>query len=90
MAVLMLFSHEVKDYETWKATYDANQRARTDAGLVEQFVGRDARKPNVVHIGLMAPSLDAAHQFVSRPELRDAMASAGVTNAPDIRLVIID
>jgi hypothetical protein len=31
-----------------------------------------------------------SHEFLSRPELRDAMASAGVTNAPDIRLVLVD
>jgi len=90
MPVLMLFSHEVKDYDAWKARYEVNRQARTDVGLIEQFVGRDAKKPNVVHVGLMAPSLEAAHGFVSRPELRDAMALAGVTNAPDIRYVLID
>jgi hypothetical protein len=89
MAVLMLFAHEVKDYDAWKARYDANRRLRDDARLVEQFVGPDATKANIVHVGLMAPSLEAAREFVSRPELRDAMASAGVANAPEIRFVLV-
>lgn len=90
MPVVILFSHEVKDYQAWKARYDANRQARADAGVVEQFVGRDARKPNLVHVGLLAPSLEAANKFVARPELRDAMASAGVANAPDIHFVLVE
>jgi hypothetical protein len=89
MPVLILVAHEVKDYDSWRARYDANQQARADHGMVEQFVGRDAKKPNIVHVGLMAPSLDVAKRFVSRPELRDGMASAGVADAPDIRFVMI-
>ena len=52
-------------------------------------MGRDVTKRNIAHVGLMAPTLDAAYEFVSNPGLRDAMASAGVANAPDIRLVVV-
>ena len=90
MPVLMLFAHEVKDYEKWKTRFDANHPSREQAGIAEHFVGRDHKKPNVVHIGLMAPSLEAARKFVSRPELRDAMAAGGVADAPDIHFVVIE
>jgi hypothetical protein len=89
MAVLVLVSEEVKDYDAWKTRYEANRPMREDASLIEKFVGRDAKKPNVVHIGFLAPSLEAAKRFLSNPALRDAMASAGVTNAPDIRFVLL-
>jgi hypothetical protein len=89
MPVLVLVSHEVKDYDVWKARYDAGRAGRDKAGLVEQFVGRDAKKPNVVHVGLVASSLKEAEHFVFRPELLDAMAAAGVANAPDIRFVVL-
>jgi hypothetical protein len=90
MPVLILFAHKVKDYDRWRVGFDANRQTRIDHQMVEQFVGRDSRDPNVVHVGLMAPSLDAARRFVSRPELRDGMASAGVSQAPDIRFVVIE
>jgi hypothetical protein len=90
MPVLMIFSHQVKDWDTWKSHYDDNVQLRKEAGLEEFFVGRDAKKPNVVHVGVKAPSLEAAHKFMTKPELLDAMASAGVASAPDIRLIVVD
>ncbi len=90
MPVLMVFSHEVKDWDSWKSHYDDNIGLRKEAGIVDFFVGRDAKKPHVVHVGVKAPSLEAAHKFISRPELIDAMASAGVATAPEIRLILVD
>lgn len=89
MSVLLLVSLPVHDYDAWKARYDANQRMREEAGIVERFVGRDAKKFNVAHVGLVAPSLEAADEFISNPKVLDAMASAGVTNVPEIRLVVL-
>lgn len=90
MAVLVLISQQVKDYDAWKARYVANQPMRDKAGLVERFVGRDSKRHNLVHVGLVAPSLDAADDFLSRPQLLDAMAHAGVANVPEIRFVLLD
>ena len=90
MAVLLLASMQVKDYATWKARYDANRPMREAAGIVERFVGRDFKKANVVHVGLVAASMEAADEYLGTPKLLDAMASAGVANAPEIRFVLID
>lgn len=90
MPVLLLASLQVKDYATWKAGYDANRPMREAAGVVERFVGRDFKKGNVAHVGLVAPSMEVADEFLGTPKLLDAMASAGVSNAPDIRFVLID
>lgn len=90
MAVLILVQLPVKDYDTWRAKYAANQAMRDRAGVVERFVGRDSKRSNLVHVGLVAPSLEAADEFVARPEVLDAMASAGVANVPEIRFVLLD
>jgi hypothetical protein len=90
MAVLLLISLPVKDYDTWKTKYAANQAMRDRSGIVERFVGRDSKRPNLVHVGLVASSLEAADEFVARPEVLDAMASAGVANVPEIRFVLLD
>jgi hypothetical protein len=90
MGVLLLVSLEVKDYAAWKAGYDANRPMREAAGLVERYVGRDFKKGNVAHVGLVAPSMEAVDHFLGSPKLLDAMASAGVANAPEIRFVLVE
>jgi hypothetical protein len=90
MAVLVLVMHKVKDYDTWKAGFDANRSMREKAGLVDRFVGRDAKKPDVAHVGVEAPSMETINRFLSNPALLDAMASAGVAQAPEIRFVLLD
>jgi hypothetical protein len=90
MGVLLLVSLQVKDYSAWKARYEANRPAREAAGMVERYVGRDFKKGNVAHLGLEAPSMEAADHFLASPQLLDAMASAGVANVPEIRFVLIE
>jgi hypothetical protein len=90
MGVLLLVSLQVKDYAAWKARYEANRPAREAAGMVERFVGRDFKKGNVAHLGLVAPSMEAADHFLASPRLLDAMASAGVADVPEIRFVLVE
>lgn len=90
MGVLLLVSLQVKDYAAWKARYDANRPTREKFEMVERFVGRDFKRGNVAHVGLLAPSMEVADDFLSSPKLLDAMASAGVANVPEIRFVLLD
>jgi hypothetical protein len=90
MAVLLLATLQVKDYVAWKARYEANRSMREDAGMVERFVGRDFKKGNVAHVGLLAPSMDVADRFLASSKVLDAMASAGVADVPEIRFVLVD
>jgi hypothetical protein len=90
MGVLLLVSLQVKDYVAWKARYEANRPMREASGIVEQYVGRDFKKGNVVHLGLLAPSMEAADRFIASPQVLDAMASAGVADVPEIRFVLVD
>ena len=90
MGVLLLASLQVKDYAAWKARYDANRPMRDAAGVVERFVGRDFKKGNVAHVGLLAASMEEADRFLASPQVLDAMASAGVADVPEIRFVLVD
>lgn len=90
MGILVLVSQPVKNYDAWKAGYDANRPMRERCGIIEHFVGRDFKRPNLVHVGLMAPSIDVADDFLSNPKLLDAMATAGVAGVPEIRFVVVD
>jgi len=90
MGVLLLVSMQVKDYAAWKARYEANRPMREAAGIVERYVGRDFKKGNVAHVGLLAPSMEVVDEFLANPKLLDAMASAGVANVPEIRFVLVE
>jgi hypothetical protein len=86
MTAVLLLTHSVRDFDEWKKVYDAHAPARAKAGLVEMFVARDVHKPNIVHVGLAAPSVQAASSFLGEADLRDAMANAGVASAPVVHI----
>ena len=87
MSVLVVGSHEVRDYDSWKKGFDAHGPAREGAGLKLRFVGRDAANPNLVHMGFDAPSAEAARAFLGAPGLAEAQAAAGVLGVPQMHIV---
>lgn len=50
MTDFMLIRHKVRDFETWKAGYDAHQPKRDKAGLTEKYLLRNSDDPNEVVI----------------------------------------
>ena len=90
MAAVLLVSHEVSDFDSWKKGFDAHGDAREGARFEALFVGRDAGNDKLVHIGFRVPSADAARAFISNPELAETMKKAGVVGKPDIRIVVTD
>ncbi len=86
MKVIVFVSHEVKEFAAWKKGFDANQTVRDAAGFKQAFLARDAKKPNLVHVGFFAPSVDAAQNFVGDPKLKETMEKSGVIGMPDIRI----
>ena len=79
---ILVITHEVKDFATWKVAYDNDKPNRDKAGLVERYLVRGADKPNVVTIVLEAPDANAARSFTTNPALKDAMTKAGVVSQP--------
>ena len=82
-----IVSHPVASYETWKKAFDADARARAQAGIVGHAVNRVLDDASQVVVYLQANSLDALRTFVASPRLKEAMTSAGVTAPPRIVFV---
>jgi quinol monooxygenase YgiN len=81
-AAAVVLTHEVKDYDAWRAVFDEHASARKNAGFTGGQVHRSADHPNVVVIYLAANSGDAIGKFLADPELKSTMQRAGVISAP--------
>jgi quinol monooxygenase YgiN len=83
----LIIRHEVRDYAVWRQAFDGHGDARRKAGVLGHAVSRSVRNPNVVIIYLQAESLEALRAFAATPDLKAAMAAAGVVGAPDLSFV---
>lgn len=83
----VIVRHEVKDYDTWKAAFDAHAGARAGAGIVGHAINRSRANPNVVVAYLQAQSQGKLEAFLSAPDLKQTMQKAGVVGAPDVTFV---
>lgn len=80
----MLIQHKVKDFASWKKVFDANSGLRKSAGELSHEIFQDAGDPNSVTVINKWDSLGRAQKFVQSPELKAAMAEAGVTGPPTV------
>ena len=76
--------HAVKDYEQWKAGYDAFPP--TSGGAMFARVNRSIDDPNMIAVVCGFGSVDAAKAFLASPELKAKMAEAGVISEPRIEI----
>ncbi len=83
----LLISHEVKDFDAWKAGFDEDNASRTEAGIVGYAVNRDQAKPNLVMVYAQAKTSDALNAFAASPELKAKMKAGGVKGKPKVTLV---
>lgn len=84
MASFMLVRHKVRDFNSWKAGYDAHQPVRVEAGLAEQYLLHSADDRNEVIMLFAVQDLARAKTFAASVELRDKMQEVGVVDRPDI------
>ncbi len=73
--------HTVQDYDTWKGAFDAHEAVRRGHGATGHRVLRDGQDVLVL-IDFASP--EQAGAFKADPSLKEAMANAGVSGAPDI------
>ncbi len=86
--VLMVVQHPVKDFDAWRIEYDRAQPIRDKHGVTDATVLRNADDPNEITGLHWFPSVDQAHAFADDPDLRDAMARAGVSGPPRIEISV--
>ena len=86
--VLMVVQHPVKDFNAWRIEYDKAQPIRDKHGVTDATVFRNADDPNEITGLHWFPSVDEAHAFADDPDLKDAMARAGVSGPPRIEISV--
>ncbi len=84
MSQFVLVRHKVRDFNAWRAGFDAHTPTRTAAGLSTRQVLHSADDPNEVVIVLEASDIERAKGFIASPDLRDTMQSFGVVDKPDV------
>jgi len=84
--VLMVVQHPVRDYDAWRIEYDRAQPVRDRHGVTNATVFRNVDDPNEVTGLHWFGGVDDALAFAADPELRDAMAKAGVIGPPRIEI----
>jgi quinol monooxygenase YgiN len=76
--------HEVADYGVWRMAFDAFAPTAKKSGAINGAVYRSADNANDVTVIHDFHSVGKAKAFAASPELKAAMAKAGVKGAPQI------
>lgn len=82
--VFLSISHEIKNYDSWKAVYDKFEAQRKEAGITELFIKKDINNANSITVLAEVTNLEKAKAFMSSTTLKDGMQEAGVTSLPSI------
>jgi hypothetical protein len=80
----IIVRHRVADFDAWKIAYDEHGAMRSEYGISDVSLHRDADDPSMVSVILKADDLGRAREFASTDDLREAMESAGVISQPEI------
>lgn len=79
---LMMIKHPVADFTKWKETYLAHDSMRLAYGVHHFVIGRAVADSNQLIVFEKIDDLQKAKDFTTIPDLKDAMAQAGVTGPP--------
>lgn len=83
----VLVHEKVRDFASWKSSFDGNGAMRQSAGSKGGYLFQSADDPNEVIVLLEWDDLQRARTFAESAELRQAMERAGVEGTPHIHLV---
>ena len=84
--MFIMVRHKVRDYDTWRPFFDADEARRQAAGSKGAHLFRSADDPNEIVITLTWDDarVDEAKTFVASDDLRKIMQEAGVVDQPDV------
>ena len=80
----ILIQHQVEDFAAWKKVFDSHLSLRTSNGEISAQIFRDASDPNKLTVINKWDSMANAQKFAHSPELKAAMAEAGVVGHPEV------
>ncbi len=81
--VHLFIRQKVKDYATWKATFDGLSETRRAGGEKSHQIFHPDDDPNNLVLFFEWDSLANARAFMANPDLKEAMGAAGVFEAPE-------
>ena len=76
---------KVKDYATWRTTYDGHEKNRISAGITNGRVFRRAEDPNDLVILQDVADVAKARTWLGSDDMKAAMEKGGVVGSPNIR-----
>ena len=79
---MMVARHKVKNFNEWKASYDAHDSMRLANGLHSYAIGRGIQDSNDVLVAVTVDDLAKAKAFSKDASLKKAMQKGGVTGTP--------
>lgn len=77
----VLVNHRVADYDAWRPHFDRAMEADWTKEVRSYQVWRDEDDPTHVFVANTFDSREAAEAMVNNPQLREAMAAAGVVES---------
>ncbi len=83
---IIILSHDVKDFASWKPHYDGDIARRENAGLKEIAVGTKSDNPNKVYM-IWEGDATGLHQMLQDPGLKEKMEVAGVISPPEFTVI---
>jgi quinol monooxygenase YgiN len=84
MTAYSIATHPVKDFETWKTTFDQFEPVRQESGERSAVVLRHSDAPNMVSVINTWDTIETAQAFFAREDLKTGMAEGGVTAPPTV------
>jgi hypothetical protein len=84
---MMVATHKVKDFDKWKASYDAHDSFRLANGIHSYVVARGAQDPSMVMVAVKVDDMKKAKAFAKDPSLKKAMQQGGVVGTPTFSFV---
>ncbi|HYH14238.1 MAG TPA: hypothetical protein VD794_03400, partial [Flavisolibacter sp.] len=86
---MMIARHRVKDFNKWKASYDAHDSLRLANGMHSYVIGRGESDTNMVLVAVRVDDTAKARKFAKDPSLKQAMQQGGVTGTPTFNFVTL-
>ena len=84
--VAVIVRHKVSDFDAWKAVFDEHGTVRRRYGALGHQLYRATADAHQVIIVNQFRDAAGAQAFLDDPSLGEAMARAGVVDAPDLYL----
>jgi hypothetical protein len=76
---------KVKDYATWRTSYNGHEKDRASAGITNGKVFRSAENPNDLVILQDVADVSKARTWLGSNEMKSVMEKSGVVGSPSIR-----